>query len=115
MQASDALDRRVRSSEAPVSALRRAAAYHLSPTVGLAEGEYIELLKAQYRNIIYMRVSHYIGNAVFEQFLFLTADRIMKIVSSFAGFCSVRLEPFVHKLLSTTALSECETPKLDKI
>jgi len=59
-----------------------------SPIVGLTDREYIELLKAQYCGIIYVMVSHYIGNAAFEQCLFLTADRMMEIIRVFASFCS---------------------------
>lgn len=76
---------------------------------GLTETEYIELLKGQYRDIVYVWASDYIRDAAFEQFLFLTADRMMEVIlsnthSSVAAIRGLLLEPFVHKLLTETGV-----------
>jgi len=91
------------------SSSKRPAAEADIDFAGLTDQETIELLKAQYRDIVYVWASDYIRDAAFEQFLFLSADRMMEIIlshthTSFAGFRWLLLEPFVHKLLSETGV-----------
>lgn len=93
----------------PGSPAKRAAGDASLDLAGVTQTEYVELLKRQYTDIVYMWASDYIRDAAFEQFLFLTADRMLEVIlsnthSSFAGFRGLLLEPFVHKLLTETGV-----------